>query len=126
MRRSRATTTRTWPPDERTYQRMRHRENRLARHASRIAHALEAHGVDACPGCCGGGAVSVIITHHGHPDPDARDPVRCVEYEGEIWEECLLFQGEQIPVVLSRMRELARYDVETALAMIRTAQDVLP
>lgn len=98
-------------------------ERRRAQHAALIALALERCGVDAAPADCSEGLVCVVILHDGEPDPDARD---AIEAEPGAWEEKLTFEGRQIPHAVAQARELdpKQDDRETALAVMRTAQDV--
>ncbi len=103
-------------------------EQRRDKHAGRIADVLERFDVRAIPSDCSDGIVCVVIVHHGEPDPDARGAVEATGDEAEEpeWEENLLYEGRQIRHAAAQVETLdpANHDRATALAVMRTAQDV--
>jgi len=103
-------------------------EQRRDKHASRIADVLEQFDVRAIPSDCSDGIMCVVIVHHGEPDPDARGAVEATDDDAEEpeWEESLLYEGRQIQHASAQVETLdpAKHDRATALAVMRTAQDV--
>lgn len=100
---------------------------RLEAHAEEIADALDACGIHAVPGDCADGIVCVVLFHHGEPDADARATMQVDDEDGgERWEEKLLYEGRQIDLAVERAAGIdpATDDRVTALAVMRTAQDV--
>ena len=102
-------------------------ESRRDRQAAAIANKLEAFGLDVAEGDCSCGIVCVVVFHHGQPDSDARAPVEVdPDEDGPRWEEKLQWEGRQIPHAVSQAADLdpTEDDRETALAVMRTSQDV--
>jgi hypothetical protein len=99
-------------------------EKRCYQHACAIAEKLEQFSIHAIPADAAHNIVRVVIVHET-PDRDARDPVQNDGEDGP-WEESLLYEGRQIPCAVARAKDLdpAQDDKETALAVMRTAQDV--
>jgi hypothetical protein len=104
-----------------------HGEQRRDRHAGVIADVLESFGLHAIPADCSNGLVCVVLVHHGVPDADARAAsLTEPDEDGPCWEEKLLYEGRQIPHAMVQAATLnpRRHDRGTALATMRTAQDV--